>query len=151
MKNRLYVLSFFLIQSLSVSFAQVTKDELAIRGVLEGHSRACLDADVTKAISYYARSPYVATAFDEPGYGRGYEAMTALYKKEFANGQKSLDKLTATTYRFRIVNNTAFVTYIEVYTKPDGTVSKVHKANYLEKEQGQWKIIGNFWIPEKTP
>lgn len=145
------MLAILLQQSLSVCVAQATKDELAIKTVLEGHSQACLEANVAKAVSYYARSPYVATAFTEPGYGRGYEATTALYRKEFANGQKSPDKLTTEAYRYRIVNTTAFVTYVETYTKPDRTVSKVHKANYLEKQQGQWKLIGNFWIPEKTP
>ena len=151
MASRLGMLSIVLLQCLSVCFAQATKDELAIKAVLEGHSQACLEANVTKAISYYARSPYVATAFNEPGYNRGYEAMVASYRKEFANGQKSSDKLTTEAYQYRLVNNTAFVTYIETYTKVNGDVSKVHKANYLEKQQGNWKLIGNFWIPEQTP
>lgn len=146
-----YQLLFVLLLSSVISFAQSKPDELTIEAILKGHSIACLNADVGKAISYYAHSPYVATAFNEPGYRRGYDAVAAAYRKEFANGHKSPDKLTAHDYRYRIVGDTAFVTYIETYTKPNGTVSNVHKAAYLEKENKDWKLIGNFWIPEQAP
>ena len=151
MKHHSYSLLLLLLLSSRIGFAQQHADELAIRVVLEGHSLACLNADVPKAVSYYAHSPYVATAFSEPGYNRGYAAVVAAYQKEFASGQKSPDKLATRDYRYRITGNTAFVTYVETYTKPDGTMSTVHKANYLEKENGHWKLIGNFWIPEQTP
>ncbi|QHW01052.1 Cif family virulence factor [Spirosoma endbachense] len=149
--KKLFLLFSFCITLLATGFAQRKTDELAIRAVLEGHSLACLDADVEKAVSYYAHSPYVATAFSEPGYQRGYDAVAAAYRKEFANAQKSPDKLTTKAYRYRIVGNVAFVTYIETYTKPDGTISTSHKAGYLEKENSRWRLIGNFWIPEKAP
>ena len=70
-----------LLLSSTIGFAQRKTDELAIRAVLEGHSLACLDADVERAIGYYAHSPYVATAFSEPGYQRGYDAVAAAYRK----------------------------------------------------------------------
>ncbi|MBO0938960.1 nuclear transport factor 2 family protein [Fibrella sp. HMF5335] len=150
MKCQRYFLLLMLLVSSTIGFAQRKTDELAIRAVLEGHSVACLDADADKAVSYYAHSPYVATAFSEPGYHRGYDAVAAAYRKEFANGQKSPDKLTTKAYRYRIVGKAAFVTYIETYTKPDGTSRTSHKAGYLEKENGRWKLIGNFWIPEQA-
>ncbi len=150
MKCQSRYLLLILLLSSTVGFAQQKTDELAIRAVLEGHSLACLDADVEKAVSYYAHSPYVATAFNEPGYKRGYDAVAADYRKEFANGQKSSDKRTSKDYGYRIVGNVAFVTYIENYTKPDGTTRTSHKAGYLEKENGHWKLIGNFWIPEQA-
>ncbi len=145
------LLLLILLLGSTTGFAQPKADELAIRAVLEGHSLACLDADVEKAVSYYAHSPYVATAFSQPGYQRGYDAVAAAYRKEFANAQKSPDKLATKDYRYRIVGNVAFVTYVETYTKPDGTFRTSHKADYLEKENGHWKLIGNFWIPEQAP
>lgn len=151
MKCQSRYLLLILLLSSTIGFAQQKTDELAIRAVLEGHSLACLDADVEKAVSYYAHSPYVATAFSEPGYQRGYDAVAAAYRKEFANSQKSPDKLATKDYRYRIVGNVAFVTYIETYTKPDGTIRTSHKAGYLEKEYGRWQLIGNFWIPEQAP
>ena len=146
-----YYLVLLLVVSSTIGVAQRKTDERAIRAVLESHSLACLDADAEKAIGYYAHSPYVATAFSEPGYHRGYDAVAAAYRNEFANGQKSPDKLTTGAYQYRIVGKVAFVTYIETYTKPDGTRNISHKAGYLEKEKGQWKLIGNFWITEKAP
>ena len=151
MKCQSRYLLLILLLSSTIGFAQQKTDESAIRAVLEGHSLACLDADVEKAVSYYAHSPYVATAFSKPGYQRGYDAVAAAYRKEFASSQRSPDKLTTKDYRYRIVGNVAFVTYIETYTKPDGTISTSHKAGYLEKENIRWMLIGNFWIPEQAP
>lgn len=33
-------------------------------------------------------------------------------------------------------------------TRPDGTAKTYDKVNCLEKENGQRKIIGNFWMLE---
>ena len=146
-----YILFTLLLSSMT-TFAQSLKaDEAAIKVVLVGHSQACLDNDVKKALSYYAHSPNVAVAFTTPGYPRGYEAVAAGYRSEFTGSpKKSTTKLTTDGYLYRIVGNTAFVTYIETYTAPNGKADKSHKANYLEKEtSGQWKLLGNFWIPEK--
>ncbi len=125
-------------------------DEAAIKTVLEGHSQASEERDAEKAISYLAKSPNVAVSYNAPGYPRGYEAVAEGYRKVLGSLPKGTNKLTTGDYRYRIVGNTAFVTYIETYTKPDGTVaSRQHKANYLEKEGDQWKMIGNFWLPEQ--
>lgn len=124
-------------------------DEVAIKMVLESHTQASMDRDAEKAVSYFANSPNVAVTYDAPGYPRGYEAVANGYRKLLGSMAKSDEKLSTSDYRYRIVGSTAFVTYRETYTKPDGTVSTMHKANYLEKEGGQWKMIGNFWMPEQ--
>ena len=127
-----------------------TADEAAIKAIAEGHSQASEERDVEKAISYLAKSPNVAVSYNVPGYPRGYEQVADGYRNVLADLPKGTNKVTTSDYRYRIVGNTAFVTYIETYTKPDGTVdSRYHKANYLEKEGGQWKLIGNFWMPEQ--
>ena len=127
-----------------------TADEAAIKAVAEGHSQASEERDVEKAIGYLAKSPNVAVSYNVPGYPRGYEQVADGYRKVLSSLPKGTSKVTTSDYRYRIVGNTAFVTYIETYTKPDGTVAgRTHKANYLEKEGGQWKMIGNFWMPEE--
>lgn len=129
---------------------QTTADEVAIKAVAEGHSQASEERDAEKAIGYLAKSPNVAVSYNVPGYPRGYEQVADGYRKVLADLPKGTSKVTTSDYRYRIVGNTAFVTYIEIYTKPDGTVAgRNHKANYLEKEGGQWKMIGNFWMPEQ--
>lgn len=125
-------------------------DEAAIKAVAEGHSQASEERDAEKAIGYLAKSPNVAVSYNEPGYPRGYEQVANGYRKVLADLPKGTSKVATSDYRYRIVGNTAFVTYIETHTKPDGTMdSRYHKANYLEKEGGQWKMIGNFWMPEQ--
>ena len=128
-----------------------SEEEAAIRTVLEGSSQASMDKDVDKHLSYYAQSPNVAVSYNAPGYPRGYDGLADTYRKNAGTPQKSPNKLTTSDYLYRIVDNTAFVTYIETFTKPDGTASKMHKADYLEKISGQWKLIGNFWAPENKP
>lgn len=126
-------------------------DEMAIKAVLEGHSQASEERDAEKAVSYLAKSPNVAVSYNVPGYPRGYEGVADGYRKVLGSLPKGTNKLTTDAYLYQIVGNTAFVTYIETYTKPDGTASNIHKADYLEKENGQWKIVGNFWMPETKP
>lgn len=134
----------------AASSDQTSTDEAAIKAVLEGHSQASEERDAEKAISYFAKSPNVAVSYNVPGYPRGYEGVVDGYRKVLGGLPKGTNKLTTDAYLYRIVGNTAFVTYIETFTKPDGTVdSRYHKANYLEKEGGQWKMIGNFWMPEQ--
>ena len=150
MTTRLFALALLLISA--GAFAQ-TIDEKAIKTVLEGHTQAASDNDAEKAISYFANSPNTAISYQQAGSGyvRGYQAVADTYRKGLGTGgrPKSTTKLTTDDYRFRIVGNTAFVTYIETQTSADGAVArKTHKANYLEKEGNQWKMIGNFWMPE---
>ena len=132
-------------------FAQ-SKEEAAIKAVVEGHSRAVLEADVEKTLSYFANSPHVAILYKQPDghYLRGYQEINDIYRKVMTGATRKDEKLTTDDYLYRINGNTAFVTYIETYTKPDGTVSKTsNKANYMEKENGQWKMISNFWMEHK--
>ena len=129
-----------------------TSDVSAIKAVVEGHSQAVLDADTEKAISYFANSPNVAILYKRPdgAYLRGYEDVADTYRKVMAGATRKDEKLTTNDYRYRITGNTAFVTYIETYTKPDGSVSRTtNKANYMEKEGGQWKMVSNFWMEGK--
>ena len=129
-----------------------SKDEVAIRAVLEGHSRAVLDKDAEKAISYYAQSPDLTVSNSTPGYPRGYAELADKFRQWIGTTkQKSTTTFVTDDFRYRIQGNMAFVSYIETYTRADGTVSKTHKADYLEKEKDEWKMLGNFWIGEGKP
>ncbi len=119
-----------------------------MKAVLEGHTTATIDRDLTKALSYLAHSSDLAVALAEPGFPRGYDAVAEAYRKSLGSIPKDNSRLTTDGYRFRVAGNTAFVTYREIMTRPDGTAKTYDKANYLEKENGQWKMIGNFWMPE---
>lgn len=150
MKSNLFTLALLL--AVAPVLAQ-SSEEASIKAVLVGHTQAGLDDDAESAVGYFADSPYAAISYQQPGSGyiRGHEAVKAKYRevmnRDGANN-KSPDKLTTGEYLYRVVGNTAFVTSIEIKTKPDGTAERTHKANYLEKEAGQWKMIGNFWMPE---
>ncbi len=139
-------------QQTSVQVAQVAgTDEAAVRTVLEGHSQAVLNRDVEQAINYFANSPNTAILYQTPGGGyiRGFEDVANAYRKGMT-GAKSDEKLTTDDYRYRIMGSSAFVTHVESYTKPDGAVSRTsNKANYMEKEGGQWKMVSNFWVETK--
>ncbi|MCY7353419.1 MAG: nuclear transport factor 2 family protein [Cytophagaceae bacterium] len=150
MKSNLFTLALLL--AVTPVLAQ-SSDEAAIKAVLEGHTQAAMDDDAERAVSYFADSPHAAISYQQPGSGyiRGHEAVKAKYREVInrVKSDKSPDKSTTGEYLYRIVGNTAFVTYVETRTKPDGTAVRTHKANYLEKEAGQWKMIGNFWMPEQ--
>ena len=71
------------------------------------------------------------SSYKVPGYPRRYEQVADGYRKVLADLPKDTSEVTTSDYRYRIVGNTALVTYIETYTKPDGTVAgRTRKTNY---------------------
>jgi hypothetical protein len=49
---------------------------------------------------------------------------------------------------FDVVPDRTNVIYIHPLCYTSRTAKRTHKANYLEEENGQWKMLGNFCMPE---
>lgn len=151
MKTILTTLTLLLMST--AVFAQQLAEEARIKAVLEGHTKACMDKDAEKAVSYFAHSPHVAITYQAPGTGyiRGYENVCKAYR-EVINGVEFLRderKLYTSEYLFSIHGKTAWVTYVEIVIPANGgDMERTHKACYLEKTDDAWKMVGNFWMAE---
>jgi hypothetical protein len=158
MKSFIFACSLFF--GATLGFAQTapaTKtDETAIRKVLELESMAAKDSDYNTWIKCFAKVPEVAFGYypDLPDHMiRGYDELAALGKKIFPPSPKpSKQTFTFENFQFRIHGNTAFTTYLQTDTREDGKQIRYQKAEYLEKINGEWKMIGHFFyrIPDQV-
>ena len=80
---------------------------------------------------------------------RGYDALVKAGRASFEkNPQPRKATSIISDYRIRQQGSTVFVSCLEVETLADSTQSRVHKAMYLEKQNGDWKIVGNLFSIE---
>ncbi|MEK6482323.1 hypothetical protein WJR50_32590 [Catalinimonas sp. 4WD22] len=146
-------LIFIMLLFTAQAWSQQLAEQARIKDILEGHTRACMDKDAERAISYFANSPYLAISYQEPGSGyiRGYEQVCETYRRVLSAGKQEKDvrKLYTSEYQFKINGQYAWVTFAELLVPDNGGESeKVFKACYLEKIDHVWKIIGNYWMAE---
>lgn len=128
------------------SYAQ-SEDEKAIKKVITDEATAIHARDLNKWLNCFAQSEDVIFGYHAalPTYMlRGYKDLEA-WATKYLKGEVNKDSFVINDYRIRIKGVTAFVSSIQETTKPDGSKTKAHKVDYLEKINGEWKIIGHLF------
>lgn len=151
MKKTLIIIAFLIIGT--ESWAQSnTADENAIKKVLEKESEAAQNRNYEKWIECFAPTPDVAFGFSHllPNYMvRSYDELAEIGKKVFRdNPVTSSESFEFTDFKIRINGTSAFVTYNQTNTLKDGTKERYYKAEYLEKINDEWKMIGHIFLIE---
>ena len=132
----------------AASFAQTATDEVAIKKAIEDEVQYNRQRDLAKWLNCFVKSDDLVFGFF-PGMARGYDSVANGLKTSIEkNPQPSKNTGVFSDYRIRQQGNTAFVTCIQIETAPDGTQTKWNKAEYLEKQNGEWKIVGNLFRDE---
>lgn len=149
MKTILLSLTLLLIGT--VSFAQLntaSADVSAIKKVIEDEVEYNRQRNLEKWLNCYAKSEDVVFGF-VPAMIRGYNDVAKGLKTTINKNPQPLKSTGVfSDYRIRQQGNTAFVTCIQVETQPDGTKTQWNKAEYLEKQNGEWKIVANLFRDE---
>ncbi len=134
----------------TLSWAQsISAEETAIKKVIVTESKAAGNRDYDLWISCFAKSPHVAFGFHPsiPNHMiRSYDKLSEFAKDFFPNNPVSspgVDEFT--DYLIRINGTSAFVTCVQINTQPDGSKVRYHKADYLEKLEGEWKMVGHLF------
>ncbi|WP_373497222.1 hypothetical protein [Aquiflexum sp.] len=129
-----------------------TTDENAIKKIVQKEAEAAENADYKQWIECFAKSPDVAFGFSDllPTYMlRSYDKLAKFGKDFFpADPVPASGVNEFTDYQIRINGTSAFVTSVQINTNPDGIIQRFHKADYLEKIDGEWKMIGHFFSVE---
>ncbi|HSJ69364.1 MAG TPA: nuclear transport factor 2 family protein [Anditalea sp.] len=154
MKKILIIIAFLIIGT--ESWAQSnTADENAIKKVLEKESEAAQNRNYEEWIKCFAPTPDVAFGFSHllPTYMvRGYDELAEIGKKVFSeNLESSFESFEFTDFKIRINGTSAFVTYNQTNSLKDGTKVRYYKAEYLEKINNEWKMIGHIFLQEPKP
>ncbi len=121
--------------------APKTEDEAAIKSVLEGETAAFKLSNESKALGYWLNAPYISHYYTAAGlgYARGDKLIT-IYKN-FLKDHPEIDKSPTDfhDYIIRVNGNAAWATWISEVTS-NNKKATVHRASYLEKTNGEWKI-----------
>jgi ketosteroid isomerase-like protein len=128
-------------------------EEAAIKAVNEKQLAAVVSLDYDGEAEVWAQEPYIIHASYDP-YLVGWEKIGAHYRTSFApesEPRSVLHVLTASNYDIHLNGNVAFVFYDQhsEYTEDgerktgDGKLLK-----YLEKKNGQWRIIAIIPLKE---
>ncbi len=151
MKKTLII--FALLVMVTGSWAQSNRaEETSIKNLIEKESHAAVKRNYGQWIECFAQSPDVAFGFHPviPNYMvRSFDKLSEFARDFFPNNPVSspgVDEFM--DYKFRINGTSAFVTSIQINTQPDGSKVRYHKADYLEKINGEWKMIGHFFAQE---
>jgi hypothetical protein len=152
--NYSFIILLLLLTGSEVWAQSNTAEETAIKKVLEMETEAAQNRDYEKWIDCFAQSPDVAFGFSSliPTYMvRSYDKLAELGKSVFQNNPVSpTESFEFTDYQIRINGTSAFVTYLQTNTQKDGSKERYHKAEYLEKINGVWKMIGHIFVQEPT-
>ena len=122
-------------------------DELAIRAVIERETQAYLNrsasqqtecwssqTDLSQRISL-GNGRIVAANGDQASLRRGLDS----YFRQLTGPDPAT--FIHQDYRVRIRGETAFVTFSQIMRPANRPADYSHQVRYLEREQGQWKII----------
>ncbi len=127
---------------LSNAFAQ-SKEEMAIKNVIEKETDAWFARDAAKMESCWAKVPQTTQCVSLLGDVVIFNTAESTKGKDpFAMVGTVPQKasVTRTDWNFRIVGNAAYVTYTEK-DESSGVVSHFYESRFMEKMDGAWKIV----------
>jgi hypothetical protein len=131
----------------------VDPDAYFIRQIIEKETTAWINNDGKKMGSYWADLPYTAhTVTDE--LGKAYDITASEIGELVARLSTQKPNKPGTTfnnskYNIRPNGNAAWVTFEQAFLFPDGTKTLNLESRYLEKINGEWKIIHMTSIPKR--
>ena len=124
-----------------------SNDDTAIKAVIDGETKASHAADYKTYQTYWAKVPYASFLID----GKQYvgDALWKAAEGVFANSKPEKAITTRTDWNIRAVGNMAFVTFEQRDENLDTkTVRETAETRYMEKINGDWKIVNVSVVPK---
>jgi hypothetical protein len=157
MRKPFYTLLLLTIFAATSSYSQNTKpgkDAEAIRQVIEKEVDALnKDHNLGEYLSCFANSEKVQVGPSNNKMTIGYAAIKAGAERVIQNynGKANLNTWTFANWDIRVNGKTAFASCVQTTKTAQGTFIDVFKSDYLEKINGEWKIVDHryFHAPER--
>ena len=145
MKN-LFILFFVLLLCTGISAQEDnTKEKEAIKKVISEATEAYRARDFNKiAATYVHDETLVKTGAAMGGFSvnYGWKKVSENYKNFFKNNPDPVTgKYEKVNFKIKVYSESAWSVHDEVFTDPDGKTSKQVITHFLEKHDGQWKIV----------
>jgi ketosteroid isomerase-like protein len=133
--------------------APVAEDEEAIKKALETSTAYMYAADYDAYKKTWVNAPYITrVSVDAAGQvsrmsAEEYSALLEDYRKNYKTPTNI--KITRSNFAIRINGTSAFVVFNQHNDNADGTQRDSIEERYLEKVNGEWKIVNVTVIPKK--
>jgi ketosteroid isomerase-like protein len=128
-----------------------TEDEAAIKSTIESETMAGWAHDTEKEFSYWKQAPEASwiggaqnKAYSFVGFDKIKKTAIDMHKNVKVN-LNALPVLKNSDYSININGNSAFATYVQAQTSK-GKTGKTRENRYLEKSNGEWKIVNATFI-----
>jgi hypothetical protein len=145
MKNLLKTFSFLMLLMMSsLTFAQNTKEEAAIKAIIEKETEAWFNRDATQMLACWADVPQITQCVSLLGdvviFNNADMNKDNRLFKELAKEAPIKASVARSDWNIRIVGNAAYVTFKQMDTI-GGATNYYHEGRFMEKLNGQWKIV----------
>jgi ketosteroid isomerase-like protein len=134
----------FLFASLLTTQAQTTTDEAAIKAVCETETKAWIAGDTKGMRACFKVQPYSMFLLSLPDGTHSHESaeeMKANMDKEVVSVFPDATFVTS-NHRIHASGDMGWLTYDQVITSKDGTLTHTHELRIVEKHSGAWKVVG---------
>lgn len=153
MKKTIYLLLLLSLFTTTSSYSQ-NSDSDAIKRVIEKEVDALnRHYNLEEYLSCFAQSEKVQVGPSNNKMTIGYEAVKANAQKVIANynGRPNPNDWSFANWDIRVNGNTAFASCVQTTKTATNTYIDVFKSDYLEKINGDWKIVDHryFHSPER--
>jgi hypothetical protein len=127
--------------------ANRNNDETAIRETIANETRAFVNRDSTRILSYYTKDSVTQSAWNN-GNGaytvlHGFEAISENFRKAFkANPERQiLPEIERSGWYFKpLSRDWMWINFTQKYTATNGKVYTSYETRLMKQESGQWKI-----------
>ena len=127
----------------------IEKEKEAIKAVIEEETNAYLDKDFDRLSNCFVQDEtniYLMVEKSSYTYHAGWENISSFYKELFEQDWSDYKniKIEKTNYRIKVYNNSAWAAFdanVEFDYKDEHIVSKAIGIRFLEKVNGEWRIV----------
>jgi hypothetical protein len=144
----LTLLTIFFCQA---AFCQNNSEEIAIKQLLEKESYTWRQSDLAAHASCWAIRPYIKIVISTTE-GKSFEVPIEYIVNPPVDKMGDGGTSSNSNYVFSIHGDQAWVYHDEVSISKDGKKAYSHEIRFLEKEKGDWKLVGqtiHSYIPSK--
>ena len=124
---------------------QAQADEAAIKAVIEGLTTAIYARDYKTYLNAWADGSYISRVGSYPDSGitkaTGDDYRKQMQAAAAKPGEATQDKITRDNWLIRVNGNSAFVVFDQYNARPDGTTRHSVEERYLERTNGDWKLV----------
>lgn len=121
-------------------FSPFDQDRKALIAMIEAETDAYLKADFAQNRTYHSKKPYGSYIY--PGGNFFGEVYTKAVSEYWKTLKPANDTVERTNWNFRVNRQSAYVTFTSTIRYPDREDFVTHESRYLERENGEWKIVG---------